>query len=501
MPIDRTIGVRPLCRAIDPVTLSLFRIAFGVLMCADAVRCWNAADQLFPSWEFRPPPLPLAELDGLPAVPAAACLMIAAIAAACIAIGYCTRIAAVVFAAMYALVFLWDPTQFNNHHYLIVLLAGWIALLGLNQDLSIDAWRDPQLRSEATPWWHLGIFLFHIALVYGFGAVNKLNADWLQGEPLSIWLGVEQELSLIGPWLAHPAAKYCFAYGGLLFDAAIVPLLCWRRSRAIALALTLVFHLANSVLFQIGPFPWLMLAANVLFLDPNSVRGAADRFRGRLSSTSRAPVKVDVSTAISMRPLTLGLVAAYMVLHVLLPFRVFLYSSDPEWTEEGKNYSWRMMLSHKDTFVGVLVVDLTDGRAWEVDPRKYLSRRQLRGKGVWGNPRHLAAFTRMLRREALQRGFRDPFVKVDAVASLNGRPYQYLVDPDVDLSQADQPFWSVPGWVVPLSPDQPIGDYSFLDPHVKQERIMRVIQGHHASVATSRSMVPTTSHVARVDAR
>ena len=49
-----------------------------------------------------------------------------------------------------------------------------------------------------------------------------------------------------------------------------------------------------------------------------------------------------------------------MLLHVLVPFRAHFLSDNPEWTEEGKNYSWRMMLSHKDTFVGFLVVDLAN---------------------------------------------------------------------------------------------------------------------------------------------
>jgi len=497
MPSDRAIGTRPWCRPIDPVTLSLFRAAFGGLMCADALRCAVQAERLFPAWEFRPPPLPLTWLDNLPAVPAGPCLLMAAMAAACIAVGYGTRVAGTVFAAMYALVFLWDPTQFNNHHYLIVLLAGWIAILGLNRDLSVDAWRNPQLQREPTPWWHLGILLFHIALVYGFGAVNKFNADWLRGEPLSLWLSVEQHRPLIGPWLAHPSARFVFAYGGLLFDAVIVPLLCWPRTRAAALALTAVFHLTNSVLFQIGPFPWLMLAANVLFLDRAAVRAALPRWLGRFVA---APIPVNGAVS-PMRAHVFAAVSLYIAMHLLLPFRALWLSDNPEWTEEGKNFSWRMMLSHKDTFVGILVVDLHDGRAWEVDPREYLSRRQLRGKGVWGNPRHLAAFARKLRRDALQQGFRDPFVKVDAVASLNGRPYQYLVDPNVDLSQADQPFWSLPDWVVPLVPEQPIGDYSFLDPRVKHERVMGVIQGHRASVDSSRGMVPTTSDVAHIDAR
>lgn len=495
-PANRAPRVWRVDRAIDPITLSLFRCAFGIVLCGDALRCALQAERLFPAWEFRPPPLPLVWLDHLPAVPAMPCLFVAAAAAASVAIGYRTQVAGAVLTAMYALVFLWDPTQFNNHHYLIVLLAGWIAILGLNRELSVDGWRNSRVRCRPTLWWHLGIFQFHIALVYGFGTFNKLNSDWLRGEPLALWLAVEQHRPLVGPWLAHPYAKYCFAYGGLIFDAVIVPLLCWRKTRSVALVLTAAFHLTNSVLFRIGPFPWLMLATNVLFLDRGMVRAALQRWLG---SFATQPDLTDAAAS-PMRPHVVVALRWYLAMHLLWPFRVFWLSDQPEWTEEGKNYSWRMMLSHKDTFVGIMVVDLYDGRVWEVDQRAYLSRRQLRGKGVWGNPRHLAAFARMLRREALRQGFRDPFVKVDAVASLNGRPYQYLVDPKVDLSLAEQPFWSVPEWVVPLKPGQPIGDYSFLDPQVKQQRVMRVIQDHAASIDRQHPIGSATERVARRNA-
>jgi hypothetical protein len=487
MQTPRTSVIESWVRPIDPITLVLFRIAFGGLMCLDALRNLRRADQLFPSWEFRPPPLPLEILEGLPPVPAAPCLLAAAVAAALIAVGCWVRAASVVFGIAYAALYLWDPTQFNNHHYLIVMLAGWLAVVRPDQDVSWEVWRRPARRLQPTPWWHLGIFLFHIALVYSFGAINKLNADWLQGEPLSIWLAVEQHWPVVGPWLAHPAAKYVFAYGGLVFDAVIVPLLLWRRTRGLALLGTVLFHLTNSVLFRIGPFPWLMLASNVLFLDREATRRFVSRWwpAAEFAADGAAGSAAEVGQPLQpSRTIVVGL-TTYALLHCVLPFRVYLYPGNPEWTEEAKNYSWRMMLSHKDVFVGILIVDLADGKTWEVDPRKYLTRRQLRGKGVWGNPRHLAFFARHLRREALARGFRDPFVKVDAVASLNGRPYQYLVDPRIDLSQAEQPFWKLPPWIVPLMPNQPIGDYSFLDPEIKRQRVLEVLARQHAELLSA----------------
>lgn len=466
----------------DASTLAGFRILFGGMMSVDALIHWVHRDWFFPDWEFRPLPVGLEFLEPLPNLPAGVLLVVAAAAAALVSLGCATRIAALVFAGAHAALYLWDPTQFNNHNYLFVLLACWIGVLGLDSMWSVDAWRGVRPRSDTVPWWHLGIFLFHLGLVYTFGAINKLNTDWLQGEPLSIWLGVERERPWIGPWLAHPAAKYVFAYGGLLFDAVITPALCWRRTRWPAIAATVLFHWTNSWMFLIGPFPWVMIGANVLFLEPETPRrwwhwiGARWGRRSELRPPLAGPVRDgELPTRWGW---VVGSVGVYCLLHIVVPFRSYLFAGNVEWTEEAKNYSWRMMLSHKDTFLGVMVMDLASGEVWEPDPREYLSRRQMRGKGVWGSPRLMAAYARFLRRRAVERGFQDPFVKVDAVASLNGRPYQYLINPDVDLSAAALPWWKTPDWIVPLQKNQPIGDYRFVDPEVKFAQVMQVIESH-----------------------
>jgi len=474
-------------RPIDAATVCTFRILFGLILCADSMFHWAYRDWFFPAWEFRPVPPLFESMETLPALGSGGVLFVSAVAALFVALGWRTRLAALAFGLAHGYLYLWDASQFNNHNYLIVLLSAWISLLGLNSMWSIDAWRQPSLRSSGVPWWHLGILLFHIGLVYAFGALHKLNSDWLRGEPLSIWLSVESHRPVIGPWLAHPAAKYIFAYGGILFDALITPALCWRRSRWPAIVVAVLFHWTNSWMFRIGPFPWLMMATNVLFLEPDSPRRWWDWFA---CSMLKWPAGAGVQTpslpsgCSPERPRWTGCVLGmYAVVHCLIPFRSLLHEGSVEWTEEGKNYSWRMMLSHKDTFLRVTVFDLETGEVWEPELRQELSRRQMRGKGVGGNPRLMAAYARHLRRKALDKGFRDPYVKVDAIASLNGRPHQYLVDPMADLATVASPWWCTPDWIVPLIPGQTIGDYSFTDENVKRARVLALIQQQSQELA------------------
>ncbi len=188
-----------------------------------------------------------------------------------------------------------DPTRFNNHDYLITLLALWFIVVQSNAGFSLDAWLWPSLKSRTIPAWHLGIFVFHVCLVYFMGGVNKLNADWLRGEPMSVWLAVERDAPLIGPLLAHEWAGLAFSWAGMVFDVCIPFLLLIRRTRLVAIALTVAFHLANSQLFEIGVFPWLMIAANVLILPPETPRNFAmsiKRFFGSEERRSKKAVNI-----------------------------------------------------------------------------------------------------------------------------------------------------------------------------------------------------------------
>ena len=55
-------------------------------------------------------------------------------------------------------------------------------------------------------------------------------------------------------------------------------------------------------------------------------------------------------------------------------------------------------------------------------------------------------------RERLHRqGVADPVITVDWLCSLNGRPYQQLVDPNTNLAKVERS-WHPAGWILPLDP-------------------------------------------------
>src|SRR5262249_9978442 len=122
----------------------------------------------------------------------------------------------------------------------------------------------------AVPAWTVWLLRFQLGVVYVFGAVAKLNPDWLlHAQPLRIWLGANADLPIIGYWVEQPWLAYACAYAGLLFAACVVPVLVGRRTRSAAFAAVIAFHVLTALLFPIGMFPWIMMALTPVFFDPS----------------------------------------------------------------------------------------------------------------------------------------------------------------------------------------------------------------------------------------
>ena len=266
------------------------------------------------------------------------------------------RIAAVLFFLGFAHIFLVDMALYLNHFYLVVLVSFLLIFVPANRSCSMDAKLHPEIRSDTVPAWTLWLFLGQLSIVYFYAGLAKLNSDWLQGEPMRMWLGRKTDFPIFGPLFGEEWVVYLLCYGGLLFDLFVVPLLLWRKTRLYAIGAAALFHMMNAYLFRIGIFPWFMLAATLLFLPPAWLRPSnwhrAPGGRGR-KRKERTQAKHKGHEAISWRDLeprqrtTFVLLGVYLILQLVLPFRHFMYPGNVSWTEEGHVFSWHMMLRDK----------------------------------------------------------------------------------------------------------------------------------------------------------
>ncbi len=369
-------------------------------------------------------------------------------------IGCFYRLAALLFFLGFSYVFLLDQARYLNHFYLVSLVSFLMVLVPAHRAWSVDALWRPRLRSRTVPAWSLYLLRAQIGIVYFYGGLAKLGPDWLQGEPLRMWLAERSHYPVLGPYLTQEWVVLAFAYGGLLFDLLVVPLLLWRRTRWFAFLWALAFHGLNAWLFDIGIFPWFMLCATLVFFPPDFPRRVWSwirRLGGPAAATlvAPAPAASPVSTGWTPgRRLLVGGLGVYLLFQLVFPFRHLAYKGDVNWTEEGHRFSWRMKLRTKDGETTFLIKQPATGRFWEFDPEGDLDPKQVEEMAT--RPDMILQYAHFLADAMRRKGRGEVEVHARSMVSLNGRPPQLLIDPAVDLARVERSL-RPSAWILPLT--------------------------------------------------
>jgi hypothetical protein len=454
----RTAAAQP----VDGASLAVVRLALGAVGVLSAARivAYGWIDTLYagPTHRFTyvgfgwVPQPSTAVATGLVAVLAAS--------GVAVALGWRTRAAALAFLLAFAWIELIDVTTYLNHYWFVTLLAALCVVVPVGRVASLDARRAGRSggsRSVARGW--VWLVRFQVGVVYAFAGLAKLQTDWLDGLPLRLWLPARAGLPLVGPLLGLPAAARVLAVAGALFDCTVVPLLLWRRSRPVAWLALVAFHVSTWLLFPIGVFPWLMIGVSTVYFAPGWPRTLGSRLRDvrRGRSPAAAPVPapapapapaVAVAAPRWQRRL-LGLAASvWIVVQLALPLRHLAYPGDDRWTGQGYRFSWNVLLTERSGSATFVVTEPATGRTWIADVDRLYTPNQLRVMATEPDLIHQAA--RAIAADERSRGH-DVEVRVDAWASLNGRPAQRLIDPDVDLAAEPLDVWP-DDWILPRRP-------------------------------------------------
>lgn len=425
---------------VDGASAVAFRVAFGALMVIAVARFfahgWIAEYYLAPAHFFPYPGLDwIRPWPGIGMYVHFAAMGVLAVG---IATGVAYRFSVIGFGALFAYAHLIDRTNYLNHYWLVICLCVVLACLPLGRG-----------RTTQVPRWVVWALRGQLAVVYLFGGIAKLKADWLfDAQPMQIWLGANTDFPLLGRLFAEPATAYVFSWAGALFDLSIVPLLLWRRSRPVAYVAVVGFHLVTARLFQLGLFPWIMMASSLIFLPPDWPRRALAWVRPQVVRPPDTAIAAAAPPSRTRRRLVVAALATWFAFQIALPLRHWLYPGDVMWTEEGYRFAWNVMLMEKTGAVDAHVLEPATGRRWVVSPRELLTPYQ--AKMMASQPDMILQFAHLVAAAYRARGVRDPEVRVDAVASLNGRRRTRLIDPTVDL--AHEAYSLAPArWILPLT--------------------------------------------------
>lgn len=459
MMTDRLALTKRLFVPVDAATLGLFRIGFGLLMFWETFRFWPQVQSEYLATKC---PFRYDFFEWIPSISEAGLNTVftaMAISAAFLTLGLAYRIAATMFFICYTYVFLLEQTLYNNHYYLTSLFAFFFVIVDADAAFSLRRVRGGA-GAPFIPCWQVMIFRAQLVIVYFYAGVAKLNIDWLRGEPMRHMLHSRAEYFPITGVLTNELVVYGFTYGGLFFDLGIGFLLLTRQTRCLATVLLCIFHLTNNWMFSIGIFPWLGICSVIVFFDPASPRRIFARF-------TRSHIQpATVPTSAKSQRCVVCCMTVYFALQLLVPLRHFLYTGNVSWTEEGHNFAWHMKLRSKDGLFQFYVDTPSDRQA--IDQSDFLTNNQQ--EEIASEPRLLRKFAEFLRAEVTRNGIVDAAIRVEAISSLNGRPYQLLIDPEVDLSKMNGNPFRHANWIVPLKESDSVGDY----PQTFDERIRRM---------------------------
>lgn len=443
---------RLLHERMDNSPLIIFRVFFGVLV---AMECFGA---LFTGWvqrnlvapEYTFPFIPFEWLQSLSGAGMYPYFGFMGLLGISIALGFRYRWSAVLFFLFWSGAYFMQKTAYNNHYYLLVLLSLIMCFLPAHKSVSVDAKNHPELRTESMPLLVKWVVVAQLFLVYTYAAIAKLYGDWLSFEAIGVLMAPKVNYPLIGSLLQTPWVQAVVGTMGIVFDLLIIPALLWKPTRKAAFICSIFFHLFNSIVFQIGIFPYLSLAFTVFFFEPETIRELFLRKKPPFvqgGSKKDSPLVQSGKTNILL--LALGL---YFLLQLVLPLRHHIIQGDVLWTEEGHRLSWRMMLRSRQGKGTFKVVDKTTGAELPVFPEKYLSSAQLRK--VYAYPDFTWQFAQWLKRDFAQKGRTVAVYLMNSEVSINRRPYAPFIDPNTDLANTPWQTWQHHPWILPAPWEQ-----------------------------------------------
>lgn len=457
----------------DAASLVFFRVTFGLILLWESIRFFinGLIDSVYLEPRFHFTYLGFGWVRPLPEEWLTLHFVLLGVAALLLTVGMLTRLAAAWLCIGWTYVLLMEKAAYLNHLYLVCLLAGLLIFVPTYRTFSLDARHRPLWRSDSVPAIALWVLRTQIAIPYVFGAIAKLNGDWLHGLPLRMWMPRMTHIREVLPFFGEPWMAMLFSHSGFLLDLLAVPLLAWRRTRPWAFGAIVVFHLCNALMFRIGIFPWFMICATTLFFDPDWPRrilgtvsqisrralapvpgkttGASAR---RLNCESSGGIRSPARQEMRSRRLIIASAAAWFLIQFTIPFRHLLYPGDVDWTEDGQRFSWRMMLCDKTPAMRLFAIDKQTRRVTAIDPRPFLNEWQLNYMSY--DPDLLVQFSQYLAAELRQTKNLDVEIHAQVFCSLNGRRPQLLVDPQIDLACQTRCLASQP-WIVPLKEPLP----------------------------------------------
>jgi len=426
---------------IDNSPLIIFRIFFGILValeCYGAILTgWVRRTMIEPQFTFN-----FIGFDWLQPLPGNGMYFyyfFMGTFGVFIALGYKYRFSIISFTILWTGVYLMQKTSYNNHYYLLVLISGLMCFFPAHRSYSMDVRQNPKLKSDSMFGWVKWAVILQLLIVYVYASIAKLYGDWLDFGIIKILMLDKADYYLIGELLQEHWVHKIIGAAGILFDLLIVPALLWKPTRKIAFFISIFFHLFNSIVFQIGIFPYLALAFTVFFYEPMTIRN--------IFLKRKTPYLSDKIEIPSFKNILYTLGGIYFVIQLVLPIRHHFIQDDVLWTEEGHRLSWRMMLRSRGGTVQFKVTNKANNESTIIELDDYLTKKQKRR--IASYPDFIWQFAQRLKKEYEKKGEEISVHALNSKVSVNGKAYRAFINPKVDLANTNWNYFWHNDWILP----------------------------------------------------
>ncbi|MBV1924628.1 MAG: HTTM domain-containing protein, partial [Flavobacteriaceae bacterium] len=361
-----------LFKQIDNTGLTLFRIVFGLLITLEAFGAiatgWVKRVLVDPEFTFNFIGFDFLQNIQGPGMYVYFALM--GIFGIGVMLGYKYRMSMFAYAFLWTGAYFMQKTSYNNHYYLMVLLCWLMVFLPANKRYSFDVKFKPSFKKISMPQWCKWMVILQVLIVFTYGSVAKWYPDWINGTAPSMFMKSKSNYWLIGGLLQESWTHYVIAYFGIIFDLLIIPMLLWKPTRLLGFYMSLFFHLFNSIVFQVGIFPYMSIAFALFFFTSETIQ---KRFRLKEEIYKGQEVIIP-----KYKNILIVCSAFFFMFQIGLPLRHWAINDDVLWTEEGHRMSWRMMLRSKSGTLTIYIVNKETGGKVVYDYRNQLSKKQSR---------------------------------------------------------------------------------------------------------------------------
>lgn len=429
-----------LFKHIDNSPLIVFRIIFGALCFFESVGAiftgWIKRTLIEPEFTFNF--IGFEWLQPLPGNGMYYYYAVMGIFSLGIMLGYKYRLSTIGYTILWAGVYFMQKASYNNHYYLLLLLCVFMCFLPANRYASLDVKLNPKLEAYSMPQWCKWIFVIQLFILYTYASIAKFYPDWLDLSFPELLLNRVKNYPIIGGILQQKFMPYVLCYGGILYDGLIIPLLLIKKTRKYAFLASIGFHLFNSVVFQIGIFPYLALSFSLFFFEPELIR--------HIFLKNKPLYTADEIKVPNYKPVLIGVYSIYFLIQIVLPLRHHFIEDDVLWTEEGHRLSWRMMLRGKQGTAEYKTVNKVSKAVNYINLSDYVSAKQMNIAST--RPDVIWQLAQRIKNDFKAKG-KDVAVYVDCKISVNERAYRQLTNPDIDIASVKWEPFKHAEWLLP----------------------------------------------------